>query len=396
MPSQSVEVFDNRQAARSVAGSDTSRFAARFAEEAAAFHRSIPGYSPTALHSLPALAASLGIASVWVKDESARFGLNAFKGLGASYAVAGVLAGRLGRDVAGVTFGDLTSPGAREALGDLVFATATDGNHGRGVAWAAQQLGQKAAVFLPSHAAPVRVERIRGHGAETTVTDCNYDDTVRIAAAEAERHGWVLIQDTAWEGYEEVPVWIMQGYLTMFAEALEQAGEPPTHLFIQAGVGSLAGALQGYLVERYGARRPLLAVVEPLAMASYFASVRAGDGRSRAITDAHDETVMACLAAGENNPLAWPVLRDHADFFVRCPDRVAESGMRSLAHPGGGDARVVSGESGAVTAGLLVEAGNNGRLFGELQLDAGSKVLVFSTEGGGDPEAYRRITGTEP
>ena len=396
MPSQSVEVFDNRQAARSVAGSDTSRFAARFAEETAAFHRSIPGYSPTALHSLPALAASLGIASVWVKDESARFGLNAFKGLGASYAVAGVLAGRLGRDVAGVTFGDLTSPGAREALGDLVFATATDGNHGRGVAWAAQQLGQKAAVFLPSHAAPVRVERIRGHGADTTVTDCNYDDTVRIAAAEAERHGWVLIQDTAWEGYEEVPVWIMQGYLTMFAEALEQAGEPPTHLFIQAGVGSLAGAVQGYLVERCGARRPLLGVVEPSAMASNFASARAGDGRSRAITDAHDETIMACLAAGENNPLAWPILRDHADFFVRCPDRVAESGMRSLAHPGGGDARVVSGESGAVTAGLLVEAGNDGRLFGELQLDAGSKVLVFSTEGAGDPEAYRRITGTEP
>ena len=396
MPSESVEVFDNRSAARGRAGSDTSRFAARFAEAAAAFHRSIPGYSPTALHSLPALAASLGISEVWVKDESTRFGLNAFKGLGASYAVAGVLAGRLGRDVAGITFDDLTSPGARAALGDLVFATATDGNHGRGVAWAAQQLGQKAAVFLPSHAAPVRVERIRGHGAETTVTDCNYDDTVRIVAAEAERRGWVLIQDTAWEGYEEVPVWIMQGYLTMLAEALEQAGELPTHLFIQAGVGSLAGALQGYLVERYGAQRPLLAVVEPLAMASYFASVRAGDGRSRAITDAHDETIMACLAAGENSPLAWPILRDHADFFVRCPDQVTESGMRSFAHPGAGDPRVVSGEAGAVTAGLLVEAGSDERLCGELQLDAGSKVLVFSTEGAGDPEAFRRITGIGP
>ncbi len=396
MSPESVEVFDNRAAARDGTGSDTSRYAPRFAEDAAAFHRSIPGYSPTALHSLPALAASLGISAVWVKDESARFGLNAFKGLGTSYAVAGVLAGRLGRDVAGVTFGDLTSPEAKAALGDLVFATATDGNHGRGVAWAAQQLGQKAAVFLPSHAAPVRVERIRGHGAETTVTDCNYDDTVRIAAAEAERQGWVLIQDTAWEGYEEVPVWIMQGYLTMFAEALEQAGELPTHLFIQAGVGSFAGALQGYLVERYGARRPLLAVVEPLAMASYFASARAGDGRSRAIVDAHHETIMACLAAGENNPLAWPILRDHADFFVRCPDQVAESGMRSLAHPGAGDARVVSGESGAVTAGLLVGAGNDERLFGELQLDAESKVLLFSTEGAGDSADYRRITGTEP
>ena len=396
MSPESVEVFDNRTAARDGAGSGTSRFASRFAEEAAAFHRSIPGYSPTALHPLPALAAALGVSAVWVKDESTRFGLNAFKGLGASYAVAGVLAGRLERDVAGITFGDLTSPVARAALGDLVFATATDGNHGRGVAWAAQQLGQKAAVFLPSHAAPVRVERIRGHGAETTVTDCNYDDTVRIVAAEAERRGWVLIQDTVWEGYEEVPVWIMQGYLTMLAEALEQAGELPTHLFIQAGVGSFAGALQGYLVERYGARRPLLAVVEPLAMASCFASARAGDGRSRAIVDAHHETIMACLAAGENNPLAWPILRDHADFFVRCPDQVAESGMRSLAHPGAGDARVVSGESGAVTAGLLIEAGNDGRLFRELQLDADSKVLLFSTEGAGDSADYRRITGTEP
>ena len=396
MPSESVEVFDNRAVSRRKAGSGTSPYSPRFAEEATAFHRSIPGYSPTALQSFPALASSLGISAVWVKDESSRFGLNAFKGLGASYAVAGVLAGRLGRDVAGITFDDLTSPGARAALGDLVFATATDGNHGRGVAWAAQQLGQKAAVFLPSHAAPFRVERIRGHGAEATVTDCNYDDTVRIVAAEAEKRGWVLIQDTAWEGYEEVPVWIMQGYLTMIAEALEQAGEPPTHLFIQAAVGSLAGALQGYLVERYVAQRPLLAVVEPEAMASYFASVRAGDGRSRAITDAHDETIMACLAAGENSPLAWPILRDHADFFVRCPDQVTESGMRSLAHPGAGDPRVVSGESGAVTAGMLVEAGSDERLFGELQLDAGSKVLVFSTEGAGDPEAFRRITGTGP
>ena len=296
---------------------------------------------------------------------------------------------------------DLTSSEARTALGNLVFATATDGNHGRGVAWAAQQLGQKAAVFLPSHAAPVRVERIRGHGAETTVTDCNYDDTVRIVAAEAERHGWVLIQDTAWAGYEEVPVWIMQGYLTMLAEALEQAEEPPTHLFVQASVGSFAGALQGYLVERYGARRPLLALVEPLAMASYFASVRAGDGRSRAITDAHDETIMACLAAGENNPLAWPILRDHADFFVRCPDRVTESGMRSLAHPGGGDPRVVSGESGAVTAGMLVEAGNDGRLFRELQLDAeleGARVLDRgSRRPGGLPADHRnRAVGQAP
>ena len=391
-----VELLNNDLARRDD-GADTSSYSLECAALARSFHSSIPGYAPTPLRRLPELASSAGISVAWVKDESARFGLNAFKGLGASYAIGRVLADKLARDIADTTFADLTSDSAKEALGDLVFATATDGNHGRGVAWAAQQLGQSAAIFLPSHAASFRVERIRGHGAAVTVTDTNYDETVRIVAAAAEQHGWLLIQDTAWPGYEDVPVWIMHGYLTMFSEALDQLeGQTPTHVFIQAGVGSLAGALQGYLVERYGAQRPLLTVVEPRPMASYYLSVEVNDGQSHTITGAHDKTIMACLAAGENSPLAWPVLRDYADFFVRCADEVTELGMRSLAFPGDGIPSVIAGESGAVTTGVLASAGDDEQLFEKLHLDSGSRVLLFSTEGAGDPADYKSIVGFDP
>ena len=390
-----IEIFDNRNTSHAKTGCDTSLFATKYVTAAKNFHQSIPGYEPTNLHPLPVLAQSLGLSAIWVKDESTRFDLNAFKGLGASYAIACLLGERLG--LKQLNFSELTSVQARKKIGNLVFATATDGNHGRGVAWAAEQLDQQAAIFLPSHAAPFRVERIRQHGANTTVTQTNYDESVRLVASEAEKNGWVLVQDTAWEGYEDVPIWIMQGYLTMFAEAIEQLhGQVPTHVFIQAGVGSLAAALQGFLVEKYGDKRPLLVVVEPTTMASYFLSVKVGDGQSHTISDAHDNTIMACLAAGENSPLAWPILRDYADFLVCCNDEITEVGMRTLGRPDGLDPRIVSGESGAVTSGVLVSTGSNERLVKQLLLDDDSKVLLFSTEGAGDPISYKRITGIEP
>ena len=190
--------------------------------EVVQFHRSFPQYAVTPLHALNALAKTVGVKRIWVKDESFRFGLNAFKGLGGSYAIGKYLSEKLGMNMNDVTFDLLKSRAIKEKLGEITFVTATDGNHGRGVAWAASQLGHHAVVYMPKGAAPARLENIRAAGAAASITDLNYDDTVRLAKQRAEENGWVLIQDTAWDGYEEVPVWIMQGYATIISEALEQ------------------------------------------------------------------------------------------------------------------------------------------------------------------------------
>jgi hypothetical protein len=209
------------------------------------FHQSLPGYQATPLHCLPALARHLGIRNIYVKDESRRFGLNAFKALGATWAVAGILCAKLGRPLADTDFPALKQ--AASHVGDMVFVTATDGNHGRGLAWAAAQLGCRAVVYMPAGSAASRVRAIEKEGARVWVTDRNYDGAVRLAAAAARENGWHLVQDTAFEGYEQVPDWILQGYTTMAREVLEQLGDRelalPTHLFLQAGVGSMAASV---------------------------------------------------------------------------------------------------------------------------------------------------------
>ena len=218
------------------------------AARARTFHRSFPQYSATPLVRLDGMARRLGLGGLWVKDESFRFGLNAVKVLGGSFAIARHIAGELGRDVSELTYEYLTSARFREEFGQATFFTATDGNHGRGVAWAASRLGQKAVVHMPKGSARSRFDNIAKEGAQVTIEEVNYDDCVRMAAAEAAgtAHG-VVIQDTAWEGYEEIPSWIMQGYATMAGEAAEQMEERPTHVFLQAGVGSMAGAVEEHV-----------------------------------------------------------------------------------------------------------------------------------------------------
>lgn len=207
-----------------------------------AFHASFPEYEPTPLVSLNKLAADLGLASLSVKDESARFGLNAFKVLGGSYAIGRYLARELGIQEDELTYQALMAPEVRERVSRMTFVTATDGNHGRGVAWTASRLGARSVVYMPKGSAAERLENIRACGAEASITDLNYDDAVRLATRKSEENSWVLIQDTAWPGYEQIPAWIMEGYTTLAGEIFDQlteAGEePPTHLFLQAGVGS--------------------------------------------------------------------------------------------------------------------------------------------------------------
>lgn len=361
-----------------------------------AFHRQLPGYKPTPLVRLERLARTWGLMDIFVKDEGPRFGLNAFKVLGGSYAVARLVCQKLGRPLSEVPYAQLVSDEVREKVGQITLTTATDGNHGRGVAWAAERLGQKAVIYMPKGSAPARVAAIRSHGAEVEVTDLNYDDAVRLSCRKAEENGWYVVQDTSWEGYEEVPLWIMQGYMTMCAEAVDQLRAEdafPTHIFVQAGVGALAGAVVGYLAQVYRDPQPKFIIMEPNNAACIFASAAAGDGKPHAVKG-DLETIMAGLACGEPNPISWEILRDIPSGYISCADFLAANGMRILANPLRGDDPVEAGESGSIGIGLM-EALATKEDFQDLKTALGigpdSTLLCFNTEGATDPVNYQEI-----
>jgi len=369
-------------------------FGLETAERVAAWHASFPEYAPTPLVDLQALAAELGVAGFYVKDESPRFGLNAFKVLGGSYALGRCIAERLGTPIDELPCEVITSPATQPQLGQLTFATATDGNHGRGVAWAAQRLGHKAVVRMPQGSADERLQNIRALGADAAIVPMKYDDVVRQVAADAQRNGWILVQDTTMPGYQTVPRWIMQGYITIGLEIVRQLGTTlPTHLFLQAGVGSMAGALAAFFASYYGERCPHIIVVEPVTADCFFATARANDGALHA-TEGDLNTIMAGLACGEPCDVAWDILHACAHGFVRMADWVAAEGMRVLAQPRGADKPIVSGESGASGVGLAIELMRGPRwaeLREAMQLDANSTILCISTEGATDQADYRRI-----
>lgn len=358
------------------------------------FHKSFPVYSQTPLAHMPKTAKVLGLGDIYVKDESYRFGLNAFKVLGGSYSIGKYIAQRLGRDISEMDYNSLISEDVKKELGKLTFVTATDGNHGRGVAWTANVLKQKSVVYMPKGSAIERLENIKAEGAEASITDMNYDEAVRLANSKAEELGWVMVQDTAWDGYEEIPTWIMQGYMTMGLEAYEQLGEKrPTHIFLQAGVGSLAGAICGFFSEVYKDNKPTIVIVEPDKADCIFQTAEAADGKLRFVTGDMN-TIMAGLACGEPNTIGWEVLRDHADYYISCPDYTAAKGMRILGNPVKGDDRVISGESGASTFGCVSEIMMNPEykaIKDQLKLDENSTVLFFSTEGDTDKQNYLDI-----
>ena len=365
-------------------------------ENVIAFHRSFPQYAPTPLVSLAHAAGALGLGALLVKDESHRFGLNAFKVLGGSYATASAIAESLHRDISETDYAYLTGERLKEEFGQVTLFTATDGNHGRGVAWSARVLGQKAVVLMPRGTVKARFDNIAKEGAQVSIEDANYDECVRRACALAGKTPrGIVVQDTAWEGYEQIPVKIMQGYGTMAKEAarqLKEAGfERPTHVFIQAGVGSLAGAIAGYYANLYGEHCPRIIVMEADAADCHYQSALAGEMR---IVTGDLNTMMAGLACGEPNPISFDILRNHACCFISCPDWVSADGMRTLAHPQGGDPTVISGESGAIGTGL-VRAIMTDPAYRDLKAALGlnneSVVLLFSTEGATDPENYHRI-----
>ncbi len=390
-----IKIIENFKARKNTIKNSTEAFDIDVLKKVKKFHQSFSIYSQTPLVRLSELSKFLGVSDIFVKDESYRFGLNAFKVLGGSYAIGKFLAQKLDIDISEVTFEMLKSKKIRSKIGDITFTTATDGNHGRGVAWAARELGQNAVVYMPKGSSMIRLNNIKATGAEGYITELNYDDAVRLSLENASKYGWQIIQDTAWEGYEDIPLWIMQGYTTMMLEAISQLDElkvkKPTHVFIQAGVGSLAGAVQGFLASFYKEDRPITVIVEPNQADCMFRSAK-----NRQITNVTGDmpTIMAGLACGEPNPIGWNILKDYADFFVSCPDYTAAIGMRVLGNALIGDKSIVSGESGAVTTGLLYSImadRRNEEIKRMFKLDNDSKILLISTEGDTDPINYRKI-----
>jgi diaminopropionate ammonia-lyase len=338
----------------------------------------------------------LGLGGIWVKDESSRLSLNSFKVLGGSYAIYRFVKNALNDETLDI-FSDEGAQLVREKLGDLTFAAATDGNHGRGVAWSASQLGFKAIIYVHENTSEARIKAIESNGAEVVVIKGTYDDAVEQVEVDAKKNGWQVISDTSWPGYTDIPQWVMQGYTTMFSETQEQLAAQgmikPSHIFVQAGVGSLAAATLGFYSQLFGSERPRSVIVEPDKAACLFVSAEKGDGQPHSFEGELD-TIMAGLACGDPNPQAWKVLWDTADAFVKCPDYVAAQGMRVYGVPMAGDPFVVSGESGAATLGALMfimRCPEYEPLRALLNLGRDSEVFLINSEGNTDPDDFRKV-----
>lgn len=372
-------------------------FSSEVGRTARKFHRQIPGFHMSPLVALPNLAQMFKVGGLWVKNEAERLQLNSFKVLGGSFAVYNYLKQLLGKENEDFPFSELISEETRKKLGKITFATATDGNHGRGIAWAAQKLGHDSVIYVHEDTSKPRIEAIRSYGAKVVIIQGNYDDAVRKVNEDAAKNNWTIISDTSWEGYTQIPTWIMQGYTTMLAEAQEQfAGQGisrPTHVFVQAGVGALAASVVGFYHALFPDDPPKCIVVEPDQADCLYQSILAKDGKPRTVTGKLD-TIMAGLACGDPSPVAWKILKECTDAFVACPDYIAAKGMRILATPLDGDPFIVSGESGAVTLGALISILSEkgvGELREFLGIDLDSQILLINTEGNTDPIHFRQV-----
>jgi diaminopropionate ammonia-lyase len=317
-------------------------------------------HAPTPLHRLPALAAELGVGAIHVKDEGLRLGLGSFKALGGSYAVVRLVLEEASRQFGRpVDVADLHTPEVLAIASGMTVACATDGNHGRSVAQGAQLVGARAVIFVHSGVSDGRVAAIARFGAQTIRVDGTYDDSVAEAARVAAEKNWIVVSDTSWPGYERIPGLVMQGYTAMVRETLRQLPEPPTHVFVQAGVGGVAAAVAGHLSLVLGDRRPTFVVVDP-------------------------------------SLVAWRVLSRVADAFMTVDEADAVAVMNRLARPHGNDLAIVAGESGGAGLAGLIRAATSPDIRAALQLTDASRVFVINTEGATDPERYAELVGMTP
>jgi diaminopropionate ammonia-lyase len=351
-----------------------------------------PDYAPTPLRALPGLARDLRLAALAYKDEGGRFGLGSFKALGGAYAVMRVLIAELQRQgIAGpLTAADLTSGRYAGLTRGITITSATDGNHGRSVAWGCRMFGARAMIYIHETVSQARADAIIAYGAEVIRLAGGYDDSVRHAFREAAKHGWFVVQDTATAAYVEAPRDITAGYGVIAAEIMEQISEPPTHVILPAGVGGLASAITAQFWIGWGERRPKVIVLEPLKADCVYQSI--ASGRRTDVTGDLD-TAMAGLSCGEVSTLAWEILAGGANAGLALDDGHALDGMRRFADPAKGDPAIVAGECSGGGLGALLALHDRPDPRQQLGLDDQSRVLLIGTEGDTDPAIYRRVVG---
>jgi diaminopropionate ammonia-lyase len=346
-----------------------------------------PGYTPTPLHELVALAQAAGVDKIFYKDESRRFGLKSFKALGGAYAVARQLQARINQRCGeNATIDDLLGDRYQSIIDDIVISCATDGNHGRSVAWGCQMFGCGCVIYIHRDVSVGRQQAMQALGAEVIRTDGNYDASVKLADTEASLHQRIIVSDTSYPGYEDIPKDVALGYTVMLAEAVEQMqGAIPSHVFIQAGVGGLAAAVCAYFWELWGKQRPRFIVVEPDEANCLQQSARAG----KPVTVEGDlDTLMAGLSCGEVSTLAWEILKIGANDFITVSENAVAPCMRLLAD---GEPAIEAGESAVAGIAALIAARDDIAMSGALGLDASSRIFVIGTEGATDAELYQKL-----
>ena len=337
------------------------------------YHKTLNEYFPTPLHSLNNLSKSLGVREIYVKDESKRFGLNAFKGLGASYAIHKLLS---------------QNPNIS------TFCTATDGNHGRAVAWAASKNKKKSVIFVPKETSKERVNAIASHGAEVIQLNMNYEDSCKYASKISNKSNWQLVQDTSWENYEEIPAYIMSGYITHLREMesdINILNKPNIDIvFLQAGVGSWPALCIWYYINRYKKNSPKLVLVEPYNSSGILQSLHSN---KRVTPSRNIGTIMAGLNCGIPSKSGWEIIKSGCDAALSISDEYTKTAMKTLFYPIKNDKKIISGESGAAGLGGLIKCLDNkfDDLNSHIGLDSTSRILIFSTEGDTDKDSFNSI-----
>lgn len=373
---------------------DAETLSVEAAEEVERYLTFRDNHRPTPLVALPQLARELGVGAIHIKDEGLRLGLGSFKALGGSYAVIRLVLEEASRQAGRtVDVAELQAPEVRAVAATMTVTCATDGNHGRSVAQGAQLVGARAAIFVHAGVSDERIAAIARYGAEMIRVDGNYDDSVAEASRVAAEKGWTVVSDTSWPGYERIPGLVMQGYTALLREALQALPEPPTHVFVQAGVGGIAAAVSGYCSIVFGEDRPFFVVVDPARAACLFESARAG----HAVKVAHGEaTVMAMLECYEPSMVAWRILSRLADAFMTVDEEEAIAVMNRLARPAGNDPAIVAGESGGAGLAGLIKVSADPALRAAIGLGADSRIFLINTEGATDPELYEKLVGLGP
>ncbi|WP_417430731.1 diaminopropionate ammonia-lyase [Kiloniella sp.] len=346
-------------------------------------------YTATPLHPLKSLAQQLNLDNIFYKDEGPRFGLGSFKALGGAYAAARVLQRELyNKFNKKISLSDLRSGKYVSLTKAITLVSATDGNHGRSLAWGAQKFGADCKIYIHAEVSEERAKAMRYFGADVIRIDGDYDDSVRITKTNAEENNWFIVSDTSWDNYIQPPTDVMAGYGVMTNEITQELSPPPSHVFLQGGVGGLAASVCAALRQKWEKASPRVIIVEPDLASCLYASAVKDTLTSVQITE---ETIMAGLSCGEPSPLAWNILREEASDFLSIPDLFIAPAMKLLAKPIGNDPAIEAGESAVAGLAAIITVAQDTALRNDFRIDKTSRVLLIGSEGATDRALYDKI-----